>query len=94
MRGRVELAGERHEKKEAIRECDIVREVEANIPNRESIGPRAWPTAIRGYALARAGRRGEAEAALTRLQAEARDMYVPPHHQALVLHGLGATTRH
>jgi serine/threonine-protein kinase len=48
-----------------------------------------FPTALRGYALARSGRRAEAEAVLQQIRERARDAYVPPHDIAMMLHGLG-----
>ena len=48
-----------------------------------------FPSALRGYALARAGRRAEAEAILERIRRQARERYVKPTHEALVLHALG-----
>ena len=74
---------------EAIRECDIARELEARIPRSASVGPRLYPTALRGYALARSGRRAEAELVLQDIRAQARERYVPPHDIAMVLLGLG-----
>jgi tetratricopeptide (TPR) repeat protein len=74
---------------EAIRECDIARELEDRIPRAASVGPRVFPTALRGYALAKAGRRAEAEAMLERIRRLERDTYVPPRRAALVLHALG-----
>jgi eukaryotic-like serine/threonine-protein kinase len=52
-------------------------------------GPWPWAQALRGYALARLGRRAEAEAVLAGLRARASERYVPRHHLALVLHALG-----
>jgi hypothetical protein len=74
---------------EAIRECDIAIELEAGIPAAAGLGPRVFPSALRGYALARAGRRAEAEAILEGIHGRAREQYVKPVHVALVLHGLG-----
>jgi hypothetical protein len=67
---------------EAIRECDIARELEDRIPRAASVGPRVFPTALRGYALAKAGRRAEAEAMLERIRRLERDTYVPPRRAA------------
>ena len=74
---------------EAIRECDIAIELEGRIPRFGSVGARVFPSALRAYALARAGRRAEAEAALERIRGQERETRVRPIHVALVLHGLG-----
>ena len=74
---------------EAIRECDIARKLEAEIPHPASMGPRVFPSALRGYALAKAGRRAEAEAVLEWIHRQARTRYTKPVHTALVLHALG-----
>ncbi len=74
---------------EAIRECDIAIELEARIPRFGSVGARVFPSALRAYALARAGRRAEAEAELERIRGQERETRVRPANVALVLHGLG-----
>jgi len=74
---------------EAIRECDLAIELEAGISFVAGVGPRVFPSALRGYALARAGRRAEAEAILEGIHGRARELYVKPVHLALVLRGLG-----
>lgn len=74
---------------EAVRSCDIAIDLEARIPRFGAVGPRVFPSALRAYALARAGRRGEAEAALERIRRLERETWVRPLHAALVLHGLG-----
>ena len=74
---------------EAVRECDIGIELEAGIAASAAVRPRVFPSALRGYALARAGRRAEAEAILERIRRQAREQYVKPTHEALVLHALG-----
>jgi TolB-like protein/tetratricopeptide (TPR) repeat protein len=74
---------------EAIRECDIAIELEAGVPAAAGVGPRVFPSALRGYALARAGRHAEAEAILEGIHGRSRERYVKPAHVALVLHGLG-----
>lgn len=74
---------------EAIREIDIARELEGAIPRPPSVGPYVFTRALRGYALAKNGRRAEAEAMLQGIRGQARDRYVPPQHIALVLHALG-----
>jgi hypothetical protein len=75
---------------EAIRACDVAEELEAAIPRTAAVGPRVRHRVLRGYALARAGRREEAEAALEWIRRQERETsYVPPQHLALVLHGLG-----
>jgi eukaryotic-like serine/threonine-protein kinase len=74
---------------EAVRSCDIAIELEGRIPRFGPVGPRVFPSALRAYALARAGRRAEAEAALEHIRGLERQMYVRAVHVALVLHGLG-----
>jgi tetratricopeptide (TPR) repeat protein len=71
-----------------IRECDTAIELEAGIPRSTLVGPRVFPTALRGYALARSGRRAEAEEVLPHIRERERDGYVPPHDIAMVLHAL------
>ncbi len=46
------------------------------------------PVALRGYVLAKAGRRTEARTVLTSLEATGRQRYVPPYALALVFAGL------
>jgi tetratricopeptide (TPR) repeat protein len=74
---------------EAVRSCDIAIELEARIPRFGSVPVRVFPSALRAYALARAGRRAEAEAALERIRRLERETRVRPANVALVLHGLG-----
>jgi TolB-like protein/Tfp pilus assembly protein PilF len=74
---------------EAVRACDTAIELEAAIPRAGSVGARVFPSALRAYALARAGRRAEAEAALEGIRRQERETRVRPVHVALVLHGLG-----
>jgi tetratricopeptide (TPR) repeat protein len=74
---------------EAIRECDIARELEDRIPRFGSVRARVFPSALRAYALAMAGRRAEAEAALEGIRRQDRETRVRPVNVALVLHGLG-----
>lgn len=74
---------------EAVRACDIAIELEAAIPRSGSVGARVFPSAMRAYALAKAGRRAEAEAALERIRQLEPETRVRPVHVALVLHGLG-----
>lgn len=74
---------------EALRACDIARELEDRIPRFGSVGARVFPSALRAYALAKAGRRTEAEAALAAIRQRERETRVRPVHVALVLHGLG-----
>jgi eukaryotic-like serine/threonine-protein kinase len=75
-----------HRYDEAIQECEQVFDLHAALgaPRRHS-----FAVALRGYALARTGRRAEAELALAELRDKARDGYAPPHHEALLLHALG-----
>jgi tetratricopeptide (TPR) repeat protein len=77
---------------EAVRACDIAIELEDRIPRAGPVGPRLFPSALRAYALARSGRRDEAEAALARLRRIEAEIRVRPLHLALVLHGLGRDT--
>ena len=74
---------------EAVRACDIAIQLEAAIPPAGSVGARVFPSALRAYALARSGRRQEAEAALERIRRMEAETRVRPVHVALVLHGLG-----
>jgi eukaryotic-like serine/threonine-protein kinase len=74
---------------EAVRACDIAIELEDRIPRSASVGARVFPSALRAYALAKAGRRAEAEAALERIRRLEAETRARPHHVALVLHGLG-----
>jgi tetratricopeptide (TPR) repeat protein len=87
MRAYPLLALQRYE--EAIRACDIAIALEDAIPRSSWVGQRVFPTALRAYALARAGRRAEAEATLERIRRHERETWVRPIHAALVLHGLG-----
>ena len=77
---------------EAVRSCDIAIELEAAIPRSGPVGARVFPSALRAYALAKAGRREEAEAALERIRRMEAETRVRPVHVALVLHGLGRDT--
>jgi serine/threonine-protein kinase len=74
---------------EAIRDCDAARDLEARIPRSPQVGPRVFPTALRGFALARSGRRAEALAVLQQVREREKSAYVPPHDIAMLLHGLG-----
>jgi tetratricopeptide (TPR) repeat protein len=74
---------------EAIRECDSIIDIEASLPGAGPTTQRGWPRALRGYAQARAGRRADAEASLEEVRQLAARQYVPPYHEALVLHALG-----
>jgi len=69
---------------EAIRACDIAIELEDRIPRAASVPPRSFPSALRGYALPKAGRLAEAEATIDRL----RKVSARPINVALVLHGM------
>ena len=55
---------------EAIRECETAFDL-----SRGTL----YSLALRGYALARVGRRADAESVLRRLEALSRERYVPPH---------------
>jgi serine/threonine-protein kinase len=87
MRAYALIALQRHD--EAVRACDIAIELEDRIPRFGPVGARVFPSALRGYALAKGGRRAEAEAALERLRLLARETTVRPVNLALMLHGLG-----
>ena len=78
------LALQRYE--DAIRSCDQALEL-----NRKAgaATPHSRVVSLRGYALARMGRTAEAEQALADLGRQGRQEYVPPHHEALILHALG-----
>ncbi len=52
-------------------------------------GGNSKVVALRGYMLAKLGRRGEAREALHTLEAASRERYVPPYAMALVYAGLG-----
>jgi len=77
---------------EAVRACDIAIELEGRIPPVAPVGARVFPSALRAYALARAGRHEEALAALERIRRMEAETRVRPIHVALVLHGLGRDT--
>jgi tetratricopeptide (TPR) repeat protein len=74
---------------EAVRACDIAIELEDRIPRFGPVGARVFPSALRGYALAKGGRRADGEAALERIRSLERETRVRPVHIALTLHGLG-----
>ena len=80
------IALRRHQ--DAVLECDRAIQI-----NRDLGAPRphSFALALRGFALARANRLQEAREALAALRRQAREQYVPPHHEALLLHELGAT---
>jgi len=61
----------------------------AAIAKAEESSSNSKMTSLRGYILARQGRRREAEAVLTTLEAISRERYVPPYALALVHAGLG-----
>lgn len=73
---------------EAIRELEVARELGARIARSDSVGPGMFPSALRGYALPKAGRLAEAEATLGQIRQQEREMFVPPTCTALVLHAL------
>ena len=77
---------------EAARACDLAIELEGRIPPAAPVGARVFPSALQAYALAKAGRREEAQAALERIRLLAAETRVRPIHVALVLHGLGRDT--
>jgi TolB-like protein/Flp pilus assembly protein TadD len=85
MRAYALLALGRYE--EAIRECAVSLELTRGLDN--SAKPYSWLIALHGYALARMGRPREAVTTLAQLRSQARAQYVPPHHEALLLHALG-----
>ena len=61
----------------------------AAIAKAEAFSPNSKMTSLRGYILAKQGRRRDAEAVLTTLEAIGRERYVPPYALALVHAGLG-----
>lgn len=77
---------------EAVRACDVAIRLEDAIPRAGPVGARVFPSALRAYALARSGRRAEAEAALARIRRIEAESRARPVHVALVLHGLGRDT--
>ena len=74
---------------EAVRACDTADALEASVPRSAAVGPPVFPSALRAYALAKAGRRADAEATLERLRLQEHERWVPRAYSALVLHGLG-----
>jgi serine/threonine-protein kinase len=78
------MALQRYE--DAIRACDQALELNRQA-GATTIHSRL--ASLRGYALARMGRVADAEQALAILSRQGRDRYVPPHHEALLLHALG-----
>ena len=72
---------------EAVAELDEV--LALNRAAGEQARPHSFTIALRGYSLARAGRTAEAGQMLEQLRDEARDGYVPPPHEALLLHAMG-----
>ena len=72
---------------DAIAECDTIRELQYRMnPDAPQL---SFPRALNGVALARRELVDAAEALLAELRTDARDRYVPPHHEALILHALG-----
>lgn len=65
---------------EAVREAQAARDLS---------GISTQPIAYESYALAKAGRRTEAEATLQNLLATSKERYVPPYHIGLAYAGLG-----
>jgi TolB-like protein/DNA-binding winged helix-turn-helix (wHTH) protein/Tfp pilus assembly protein PilF len=55
----------------------------------ELSGASTFPSALLGYALAKLGKKAEAEALLKDLLKAANERYIPPYHIALVFNGLG-----
>ena len=55
----------------------------------ETLTPNSKNLSLRGYILAKSGRRNEAEEVLRTLKSIPRDHYVPPYAMALVYAGLG-----
>lgn len=79
------IALERYD--QAVQECDTALELNRRVGR--PVRPHSYTLALRGYALARRGRTAEAELVLTTLREQSREQYVPPHHEALLLHALG-----
>lgn len=75
-----------HRYEEAIRSSDEALDLHRRMG---ASTPHSLMVALRGYALARLGRTAEAEAVLAALRAQRQQQYVPPHHDALLLHALG-----
>jgi eukaryotic-like serine/threonine-protein kinase len=74
------------------RYADAIRACEKAVELGRALGapaPHSFPVALRGHALARMGRLTEAEEALESLRQQAARRFVPPHHEALLLHALG-----
>jgi tetratricopeptide (TPR) repeat protein len=71
---------------EAHREGDEVLRLQQQLG---AARPVSFVLMLQGYAMARMGRRSEAERLLERMRAQALQQYVPPHHEALLLHALG-----
>ena len=61
----------------------------AALAKAEAFSPNSKMPSLRGYILAKQGRRHDAEAVLTTLEAIARERYMPPYAMALVHAGLG-----
>jgi TolB-like protein/tetratricopeptide (TPR) repeat protein len=85
MRAYPLIALKRYE--DAIHSCDQALALNRNPASPAK--PHSFAVALRGYALARLGRVPEAQSVLAQLRAQAREQYVPPHHEALLLHALG-----
>jgi eukaryotic-like serine/threonine-protein kinase len=79
------LALRRYE--DAMRESSQALEIRRGLGSSEQL--YSWGAALHGYALARLGRSTDAERVLDDLRSGARDQYVPPYAEALVLHALG-----
>jgi serine/threonine-protein kinase len=71
---------------EAVLECERALEINRHLGADR---PHSFTLALRGYALARTKRIAEANEALAALRRQAEHQYVPPHHEALLLHALG-----
>lgn len=73
----------------ALEACERVEALLARSDNTMPGQPFSFAMALRGYALAKLGKRAPAERVLQQLHAFGRDRYIPPYHLALVLHALG-----
>ncbi len=75
-------------------EKGMYREAIAEAQRAKALGPNQTTSdAYGGYALAKSGRRDEAQAVLAELQQLTATRFVPPYHIALIYNGLGETDK-
>jgi tetratricopeptide (TPR) repeat protein len=74
---------------EAVAGTEAIVDLEADLPGAGGGPRRTWTLALRGFGEARAGRVRDAQTTLADIQQLAASQYVPPYHEALVLHALG-----